>query len=183
MEKKKFREKAKFFMVVSGLASSVGKPYMASAVVGTTGGAFGALFHQVRQLENIKFAVMPSPSSTSTSTPAPNPQQTEEARTAFTASLLSTGTSTVQHDLQTRASDLHSNSLAVSRQEHDVAGATKDLAHEGDRWQKVLENGAKGVKETGDVQNWAEMLERDLCVLEEVVDIVEESKGTEGGRK
>ncbi|KAI4214026.1 MAG: hypothetical protein LQ351_003430 [Letrouitia transgressa] len=167
-------------MVGSGLAGSVGKRYSASAVVGTTGGSALLFSTPWCPLENIAFAVMPS---SSTSSSAPNPQQTEEARTAFTASLLSTGTSTVQHDLQTRASDLHSNSLALSRQEHDVGGATKDLANEGDRWQKVLENGAKGVKETGDVQNWAEMLERDLCVLEEVADIVEENKGAEGGRK
>lgn len=38
----------------------------------------------------------------------------------------------------------------------------------------------KGLKEIGDVQNWAEMLERDLGMLEEMMETVE---GEEGMRR
>ncbi|KAL8834574.1 MAG: hypothetical protein Q9170_003702 [Blastenia crenularia] len=107
-------------------------------------------------------------------TPTPTPQQTAEARAAFTASLLSAGTSTVQSDLQTRAADLHANTAAIDKQEQDLLKQTKNLSKESDKWQKVVDDGARGVKETGDVQNWAEMLERDLCVLEDTMAMVDE---------
>lgn len=38
----------------------------------------------------------------------------------------------------------------------------------------MLEKGEKGLKEVGDVQNWAECIERDLLVLEETLREVEE---------
>ncbi|KAI4251548.1 MAG: hypothetical protein LQ352_004784 [Teloschistes flavicans] len=108
-------------------------------------------------------------------TPAsPDRRQTTEAREAFTASLLSAGTSTVQSDLQNRATDLHANAAAIDRQEQELLKQTKNLGKESDKWQKVLDDGARGVKETGDVQNWAEMLERDLCVLEDTIAMVGE---------
>ncbi|KAI4172405.1 MAG: hypothetical protein LQ346_008603 [Caloplaca aetnensis] len=109
--------------------------------------------------------------------PSPTPQQTAEARAAFTASLLSTGTSTVQSDLQNRAADLHANSAAIDKQEQALLRETKNLGKESDKWQKVVDDGARGVKETGDVQNWAEMLERDLCVLEDTMAMVDEEHG------
>lgn len=39
--------------------------------------------------------------------------------------------------------------------------------------------GRDGLKEVGDVQNWAEMIERDLLVLEETVKLAEERKEEE----
>ncbi|KAL8713108.1 MAG: hypothetical protein Q9220_002629 [cf. Caloplaca sp. 1 TL-2023] len=129
----------------------------------------------------------PLPSTTttthpSTTTPSPTPPQTAEARSAFTASLLSAGTSHVSHDLQTRARDLHANAAAIDKQEALLLQSTKDLGREGDKLQKGVVDGAvRGVKETGDVQNWAEMLERDLCVLEDVMGMVE-GEGDEAGR-
>ncbi|KAI4120726.1 MAG: hypothetical protein LQ338_006810 [Usnochroma carphineum] len=109
--------------------------------------------------------------------PSPTPQQTAEARAAFTASLLSAGTSTVESDLKTRAADLHANTAAIDKQEQALLKETKNLGKESDKWQKVVDDGARGVKETGDVQNWAEMLERDLCVLEDTMAMVEEDGG------
>ncbi|KAL8801580.1 MAG: hypothetical protein Q9182_004366 [Xanthomendoza sp. 2 TL-2023] len=109
------------------------------------------------------------PNSTS-----PTPQQVDEARTAFTASLLSAGTSTVQSDLQARAGDLHANAAAIDRQEQELLKETMNLGKESDKWQKLVDDGARGVKETGDVQNWAEMLQRDLCVLEDTMAMAEE---------
>ncbi|KAI4177482.1 MAG: hypothetical protein Q9188_001707 [Gyalolechia gomerana] len=113
--------------------------------------------------------IQPTPQS-------PTPQQTAEARAAFSASLLSAGTSTVQSDLQARASDLHANSAAIDKQEQELLKQTKNLSKESDKWQKVVDDGARGVKETGDVQNWAEMLERDLCVLEDTMAMVDEDE-------
>lgn len=115
-----------------------------------------------------------APVPPTTTTASPTPQQTAEARTAFTASLLSAGTSTVQSDLQNRATDIHANAAAIDKQEQELLRQTKNLGKESDKWQKVVDDGARGVKETGDVQNWAEMLERDLCVLEDVMGMVEE---------
>ncbi|KAL8689492.1 MAG: hypothetical protein Q9224_004628 [Gallowayella concinna] len=110
---------------------------------------------------------------------APTPQQVDEARTAFTASLLSAGTSTVQSDLQARAGDLHANAAAIDKQEQDLLKETMNLGKESDKWQKLVDDGARGVKETGDVQNWAEMLERDLCVLEDTMAMAEEKAGSD----
>ncbi|KAL9033795.1 MAG: hypothetical protein Q9180_005759, partial [Flavoplaca navasiana] len=109
---------------------------------------------------------------------APTPQQVDEARTAFTASLLSAGTSTVQSDLQARAGDLHANAAAIDKQEQELLKETKNLGKESAKWQKLADDGARGVKETGDVQNWAEMLERDLCVLEDTMAMAEEGDAT-----
>ncbi|KAL8811343.1 MAG: hypothetical protein Q9200_001870 [Gallowayella weberi] len=120
------------------------------------------------------------PTSTSPTLPiqpnstAPTPQQVDEARTAFTASLLSAGTSTVQSDLQARAGDLHANAAAIDKQEQELLKETMNLGKESDKWQKLVDDGVRGVKETGDVQNWAEMLERDLCVLEDTMAMAEE---------
>ncbi|KAL8928626.1 MAG: hypothetical protein Q9172_000841 [Xanthocarpia lactea] len=109
---------------------------------------------------------------------APTPQQIDEARSAFTASLLSAGTSTVQSDLQARAGDLHANAAAIDKQEQELLKETKALGKESVKWQKLVDDGARGVKETGDVQNWAEMLERDLCVLEDTMAMTEEGGTT-----
>ena len=117
----------------------------------------------------------PPPASSSAS-PTPDAQQTAEARSAFTASLLSAGTSTVQSDLSSRATDFHANTAAIDKQEQELLKSIKGLGKESDKWQKVADEGARGVKETGDVQNWAEMLERDLCVLEDVMGMVEDGE-------
>ncbi|KAL8736501.1 MAG: hypothetical protein Q9166_000293 [cf. Caloplaca sp. 2 TL-2023] len=108
----------------------------------------------------------------------PTAQQVDEARTAFTASLLSAGTSTVQSDLQARAGDLHANAAAIDKQEQELLKETKNLGKGSDKWQKLVDDGVRGVKETGDVQNWAEMLERDLCVLEDTMAMTEEGGTT-----
>ena len=51
-----------------------------------------------------------------------------------------------------------------------LAATNKDL-------EKLVKDGSDGLKEVGDVQNWAEMLERELLVLEEVERIVGEEQG------
>lgn len=105
-------------------------------------------------------------------------EQIQQARTALVASI----GNTLDHELQTRASLLHSNQAAIEKQERDVERALADLRREDDKLLKVLNNGSRQVKELGDVQNWAERLERDFLVLEETMRLVHEGgSGSESG--
>ncbi|KAJ9212868.1 transcriptional regulator family: GCN5-like 1 [Paecilomyces variotii] len=113
--------------------------------------------------------------------PQPSPaQRTAEARTAFTASLNSVG-SNLDAELRSRAATLHSNAAALTKQENELQRATANLAKQNDQWQKVADQAREGLKEIGDVQNWAELIERDLLVVEETLRLVEEEEGG-GGR-
>ncbi|KAA8618500.1 GCN5L1 domain-containing protein [Pyrenophora tritici-repentis] len=104
--------------------------------------------------------------------PSPPPSSEEaarrqaEARAAVTASLTSVGVS-VDNEMRTRTADLHANSAAISKQEKDLAKQTAALAKQTAEWDKLLQGGTKKLNEVGDMQNWAEMIERDLLVLEE----------------
>lgn len=106
-------------------------------------------------------------------------QQQREARAAVLASLSSIGTS-IDADLRTRTADLHANSAAIAKQEKELAKQTAALRKETDKWQKLGDTSTKKLNEIGDVQNWAEMLERDLLVLEETVRLVDEQKAGAG---
>jgi hypothetical protein len=82
--------------------------------------------------------------------------------------------------LQGRAAMLHSNAAAIEKQERDVVKAMDGLRRENDRLGRVAADAAKKVKEIGNVQNWAEVLERDFLVLEETLRLVREGS-TESG--
>lgn len=100
--------------------------------------------------------------------PPPDPQRTAEARAAFTAHLTSIGNSHIS-TLEGRVSDIYNNSAAISKQGTDVDKQTKRLATEAKKHQKIADDAAGKLKELGDIQNWAEVLERDLLVLEETM--------------
>lgn len=106
-----------------------------------------------------------SSSPSQTSLPPPDPQRTAEARAAFTAHLTSIGNSHVSA-LESRVSDIHSNSVTILKQEDELAKQTKKLGDESKKHQKIADEAGKKLKELGDIQNWAEVLERDLLVLE-----------------
>ncbi|KAL1884544.1 hypothetical protein Plec18167_002134 [Paecilomyces lecythidis] len=111
--------------------------------------------------------------------PQPSPaQRTAEARTAFTASLNSVG-SNLDAELRSRAANLHSNAAALNKQENELQRATAGLAKQNDQWQKVADQAREGLKEIGDVQNWAELIERDLLIVEETLRLAEEEEGEE----
>lgn len=95
--------------------------------------------------------------------------QIAQARTALVASI----GNALDTELQTRASLLHANQAAIERQERDVERALRELRKEDDKLMKVLNDGSRKVKELGDVQNWAERLERDFLVLEETMRLVD----------
>ncbi|KAL6710862.1 hypothetical protein ACN47E_007919 [Coniothyrium glycines] len=112
-------------------------------------------------------------------------QRTAEARAAVTASLTSVGAS-MDHEMRTRTADLHANAQAISKQEKELAKSTTALAKQTAEWDKLLQSGTKKLNEVGDIQNWAETIERDLLVLEETMrlvdgkDAVENASGTGG---
>ncbi|KAK8078120.1 hypothetical protein PG996_004290 [Apiospora saccharicola] len=101
-----------------------------------------------------------------------------EARDALVATM----SNLFDTELQSRASLLHANATQLSRQEADVAKATESLRKENDKLAKVAREAGKRIKETGNVQNWAEVLERDFLVLEETLRLAREGDGeSEGG--
>ncbi|KAL2825197.1 hypothetical protein BDW59DRAFT_161911 [Aspergillus cavernicola] len=138
----------------------------------------------------------PHPPSSATPTP-PNPAQPQiqpqiqiqpqsqsqslEATSAFTATLHSLGT-THTASLVDRTKNLHNNASALRAQEDQLARTTADLGRQNTEWEGLAGDIRDGLKEIGDVQNWAEVLERELLVVEEVLRGVEEEDGEEEGR-
>jgi hypothetical protein len=72
-------------------------------------------------------------------------------------------------ELQSRAGILHANAAALERQQRDVVRATDGLRKETQKLKAEADKAARKVKELGNVQNWAEVLERGFLVLEETV--------------
>ncbi|KAK1706524.1 hypothetical protein BDP67DRAFT_383926, partial [Colletotrichum lupini] len=103
--------------------------------------------------------------------PSPDQQHhISEARAAVVASI----GNMLDGELQTRARMLHANAAALDKQERDVVRATEALRKENDKLAKFSGDAARRVKELGNVQNWAEVLERDFLVLEETLRLVRE---------
>lgn len=117
---------------------------------------------------------MASVSSATSSTPvaSSSSRAQAEARAAVIASLESAG-SNYDNQMQRRAANLHASAAAISKQEVQVKKNTASLAKESAKWQKELDKTTKGLKEFGDLQNFAEMMERDFLVLEETLRLVE----------
>ncbi|KAM0556816.1 hypothetical protein ACHAPJ_005876 [Fusarium lateritium] len=88
-----------------------------------------------------------------------------EARRAVVATL----ENMMDSELQWRASTLHSNAAALGKQAQDVQRATDGLRRENVKLAREADAAARKLKELGNVQNWAEVLERDFLVLEETV--------------
>ncbi|RHZ51035.1 uncharacterized protein CDV56_107125 [Aspergillus thermomutatus] len=112
-------------------------------------------------------------SSTPPSASSPTPsQRTQEAKAAFTASLRSAGAN-YDAELRDRARTLHENGAALDKQEAELRRTTAELGRQNEQWAKVADTAREGLKEIGDVQNWAELIERDLLVVEEMLREVE----------
>lgn len=95
-----------------------------------------------------------------------------EARAAVLGSLESAGFH-YDRKLQRRAEDVHANAKAIGKQEAELKKQTAALAKENAIWQKELDKATKGLNQHGDLQNWAETMERDFMVLEETLRLVE----------
>jgi len=105
---------------------------------------------------------------------------TPSAHAAITTTLTTLGSA---HDtkLQQRAADLHANAAAIAKQEKELAKQTAALAKESKKWQSQADKATKRLNEVGDVQNWAECIERELLVLEETLKLVEGRGQGDGG--
>lgn len=99
-------------------------------------------------------------------------QRQAEARAAVTATLNAVGSS-YDTDLQARATDLHTSAATISKQENELAKQTEALKQRSQQWKKLADTTTKQLNGFGDVQNWAEMIERDLLVVEETLRLVE----------
>lgn len=56
-----------------------------------------------------------------------------------------------------------------------MQSSTKGLAKETDKLKKVADDAARKLKEVGNVQNWAEVMEREFLILEETVRLADRS--------
>ncbi|RYP40785.1 hypothetical protein DL767_001431 [Monosporascus sp. MG133] len=116
-----------------------------------------------------------TPSIAATLPSSSDPRHVAEAR----AALVATVSNLLDTELQGRASLLHGNAAALERQRRDVSRAAEGLRRENDRLARLARDAGKAVKELGNVQNWAEVLERDFLVLEETVRLVKRGDGGE----
>jgi len=126
-----------------------------------------------------------SSESSQSSTSSDTARRTAEARLAVTASLSSVG-SAYDTDLQKRAADLHANSAVIEKQEKELIKQTAALRKETAKWEKLVDGSTKELNKIGDVQNWAEVMERELLVIEETLRLADggvranEASGTPG---
>lgn len=121
---------------------------------------------------------VPSPGAIEDERGSPTQKAQTEARAAILATLSSTG-SHYSSLSQQKAQDLHSNSHAIAVQEAALVKSTAELEKERKKWAREAEKANKGLNQFGDLQNWAEMLERDFCVLEETLRLVERGEEEE----
>ena len=87
----------------------------------------------------------------------------------------------VDTELQSRATVLHENAAALDKQERDVIAATAGLRREREKLAREADGAARKIKELGNVQNWAEVLERQFLVLEETVRLANGGKEYKDG--
>ncbi|GAB1744808.1 hypothetical protein NU219Hw_g2729t1 [Hortaea werneckii] len=121
---------------------------------------------------------VPSPRTTEDESKTPNQKAHTEARAAILATLASAGSHYASLSQQ-KAQDLHANTHAIAVQEAALKKSTADLAKESTKWAKEADQATKGLNRFGDLQNWAELMERDFCVLEETLRLVERGEGEE----
>ncbi|WQF82002.1 hypothetical protein CDEST_07016 [Colletotrichum destructivum] len=129
------------------------------------------LVHNIAQHASTALAPSASPPPLHQTLPSEDQERNiSEARAAVVASI----GNMLDGELQTRARMLHSNAAALDKQERDVVRATDALRKENDKLARFAGDAARRVKELGNVQNWAEVLERDFLVLEETFRLVRE---------
>lgn len=98
----------------------------------------------------------------------PSPE-TERGIASARGAIVASISNLVDTELQSRAAMLHDNAAALDKQERSVVAATAGLRRERERLAREADVAARRIKELGNVQNWAEVLERQFLVLEETV--------------
>ncbi|KAK9387221.1 hypothetical protein V1515DRAFT_602205 [Lipomyces mesembrius] len=79
----------------------------------------------------------------------------------------------VDRDLRQRITSVHANAKLISAQSKHIRGQTFALVKETRKWEETAGKASAILKEAGDVQNWAEILEVELSALEETLRIVD----------
>lgn len=121
-----------------------------------------------------------SSATSSTAVESNSSRAQAEARAAVIASLESAG-SNYDSRMQRRAADLHTNAAAIAKQEAQVKKNAAMMAKENANLQRELDKTMKSLRPFGDLQNFAETMERDLMVLEETMRLVEGGQEMESG--
>ncbi|CCX04298.1 GCN5-like 1 [Pyronema domesticum] len=98
-------------------------------------------------------------------------KRADEARAVLTREIHNLG-STVDIELRDRITNIHSNANALDKQSQQLRNKTNQLAKTTKQWGSMADNARGKLKEIGDIQNWAEMIEHDLMVIEETLRIV-----------
>lgn len=80
-----------------------------------------------------------------------------------------------------RAADIGAAHSSIAKQREGVEASTTKLAKESDRLTKEAEKADDVLKDIGNVDNWAQLLDRDISVLEETLRIVDEEEEMEDG--
>ncbi|KAI5818242.1 GCN5-like 1 [Pyronema omphalodes] len=98
-------------------------------------------------------------------------KRADEARAALTREIHNLG-STVDIELRDRITNIHNNANALDKQSQQLRNKTNQLAKTTKQWGSMADNARGKLKEIGDIQNWAELIEHDLMVIEETLRIV-----------
>ncbi|KAF8419449.1 GCN5-like protein 1-domain-containing protein [Tirmania nivea] len=96
---------------------------------------------------------------------------TEESRKQLHTSLTTLG-SQIDADLRDRITTIHQNAQSLETQTRTLKNRTAALSKTTRQWSGMAESARSKLKEIGDIQNWAEMIEHELLVMEEAMNIV-----------
>ncbi|ODQ63714.1 hypothetical protein NADFUDRAFT_53369 [Nadsonia fulvescens var. elongata DSM 6958] len=73
--------------------------------------------------------------------------------------------------MQTRARNLHKNRQSIANQADNLKNQTTALTKQTKLWKQLAKDANSKLKQGGDLQNWAELVDRDIRILEETVKI------------
>ncbi|KAK9455759.1 hypothetical protein V1511DRAFT_510624 [Dipodascopsis uninucleata] len=91
---------------------------------------------------------------------------------------LQTITRGIDKDLRQRISSVHTNAKHISVQSRNIRSLTYSLVKETRKWEEIAGRATMTLKEAGDVQNWAEILEVEISALEETIRLIEDKSLT-----
>ncbi|KAF8472075.1 GCN5-like 1 [Kalaharituber pfeilii] len=98
-------------------------------------------------------------------------KRAEESRKHLHTTLHNLG-SQIDTDLRDRITTIHQNAQSLETQTRTLKNRTAALSKTTRQWSAMTEGARSRLKEIGDIQNWAEMIEHELLVMEETMNIV-----------
>ncbi|KAK9464497.1 hypothetical protein V1512DRAFT_230698 [Lipomyces arxii] len=75
----------------------------------------------------------------------------------------------VDHDLRQRITSVHTNAKHIATQSKDIKLQTHVLSKQTRKYEDLVTNASIALKQAGDIQNWAEILEVELSALEQTL--------------